>query len=184
MWATHRWGGGAVERAGLENRYGLRVIVGSNPTPTVSSILNGAINMNAGPKQFPDSLKLTNHLLAAVSVCALVVGGTILIIMIWDEALAEQDWPAAVVGNMATLLACTLLMMAINRICGGMRGLTAKVANVLMLAGITACLVIGTLAIWNVTDSDSAWKSLGTIIVLIVLGFIFVPVVNAFQRDS
>ena len=32
-----RWGGGAVERAGLENRYGLRVIVGSNPTPTVAS---------------------------------------------------------------------------------------------------------------------------------------------------
>ena len=27
-----RTGGGAVERAGLENQYGLRVIVGSNPT--------------------------------------------------------------------------------------------------------------------------------------------------------
>jgi hypothetical protein len=28
-------GGGAVERAGLENQYGLRVIVGSNPTLSV-----------------------------------------------------------------------------------------------------------------------------------------------------
>ena len=29
-----RWGGGAVERAGLENRYTLRGIAGSNPAPT------------------------------------------------------------------------------------------------------------------------------------------------------
>ena len=29
-------GGGAVERAGLENQYGLRVIVGSNPTLSAS----------------------------------------------------------------------------------------------------------------------------------------------------
>ena len=29
------WGGGVVERAGLENRYTLRGIAGSNPAPTV-----------------------------------------------------------------------------------------------------------------------------------------------------
>ena len=31
-----RRGGGAAERAGLENRYGLRAIVGSNPTLSAS----------------------------------------------------------------------------------------------------------------------------------------------------
>ena len=32
-----RWtGGGAVERAGLENRYSLRAIVGSNPALSVA----------------------------------------------------------------------------------------------------------------------------------------------------
>ena len=36
MLTTTWWGGGAVERAGLENRYGLRVIVGSNPTLSAS----------------------------------------------------------------------------------------------------------------------------------------------------
>ncbi len=33
---SHGWGGGVVERAGLENRYTLRGIAGSNPAPTVS----------------------------------------------------------------------------------------------------------------------------------------------------
>ena len=35
MSACRGTGGGAVERAGLENQYGLRVIVGSNPTLSV-----------------------------------------------------------------------------------------------------------------------------------------------------
>ncbi len=34
-----RTGGGAVERAGLENRYSLRAIVGSNPTLSVADLV-------------------------------------------------------------------------------------------------------------------------------------------------
>ena len=37
--STRRWGARAVEWTGLENRRGLRVTVGSNPTPTVSMSL-------------------------------------------------------------------------------------------------------------------------------------------------
>ena len=43
-----RTGGGAVERAGLENRYGLRVIVGSNPTLSALKLSIPAMSIAAG----------------------------------------------------------------------------------------------------------------------------------------
>jgi hypothetical protein len=181
MLTTTWWGGGAVERAGLENRYGLRVIVGSNPTPTVS--FRSQCSMN-DPKPFPEILKQINFVLAGISLLALILGATMGILMIWDNNLANNNWVPALIGNCAVLIGCALVLIVINRICGSMRGAIAKVINALVIIGITACFIISTLVIWGITGSDDAFKAIGTIVVLTVVAFIFVPIANAIHRPK
>lgn len=136
------------------------------------------------PKQFPEILKQINFVLAGVSLLALILGGTLLILMIWDSNIVDSDWAPELIGNCAVLIGCALVLIVINRICGSMRGAIPKVINTLVIVGITACFVISTLVIWGITGSDDAFKAIGTIVVLTVVAFIFVPIANAIHRPK
>lgn len=136
------------------------------------------------PKPFPEILKQINFVLAGVSLLALILGGTLLILMIWDSNIVDSDWAPELIGNCAVLIGCALVLIVINRICGSMRGAIPKVINTLVIVGITACFVISTLVIWGVTGSDDAFKAIGTIVVLTVVAFIFVPIANSIHRPK
>ena len=136
------------------------------------------------PKPFPEILKQINFVLAGVSLLALILGGTLLILMIWDSNVVDSDWAPELIGNCAVLIGCALVLIMINRICGSMRGSIPKAINALVFAGVTACFVLSTLVIWGVTGSDDAFKAIGTIVVLTVVAFIFVPIASAIHKPK
>ena len=111
-------------------------------------------------------------------------GLTVFILMIWDDAVDGSNWAGALAGNCAVLIGCSLVLIAINRICGRTRGLTAKLINAFIFVTITGCFILSTLVIWGVTGTDAAFKAILTISILTVAAFIFVPIANAIQKPQ
>ena len=136
------------------------------------------------PKPYPPILKQTNFLIGMISLVALLLGGTLLVLMIWDDTVLNSDWGIPLVGNCAVLIGCGLVIIAMNRICGSSRSTIAKAINALVFVGIMACLIMSSLVIWDVTGTDEALRAIGTIVVFTIVAFIFVPIANALQHSK
>ncbi len=125
-------------------------------------------------KPYPEILVHTDRLLSLVAVLCLILGGTLLIIQIWDENF--QNWVWKLVGNLGAMIVACMALVGINQMFGRMRGLFTRAIHFVIAFGITACFIVSSLVIWGATETDAALKTIGTIVVLLLVACIGIPI--------
>jgi len=125
-------------------------------------------------KPYPEILIHTDRLLSLIAILALILGGTILIIQIWDDSLANWIWK--LVGNLGALIVGCMALVGINQMFGRMRGLFTRAVHFVIDFGIIACFIVSSLVIWGATETDAALKTIGTIVVLLLVACIGIPI--------
>ncbi|MFP8877533.1 MAG: hypothetical protein VCB99_11640 [Myxococcota bacterium] len=132
---------------------------------------------------YPDYLKHRDHLLGIVAIMTLMSGGTLLIVQIWEDA--THEWPWRLVGTLGALTLSSLILIRINRIFGRLRGVYMPALHSAVDASIVACFVVVSLVIWGATTGDVAARTIGTVIVLLILSAVGVRIANMYtERDS
>lgn len=127
-----------------------------------------------GRDSYPSYLLHANRLFGLLALLSLMVGGTILIIQIWEND--NHQWIWQLCGNLAALIAFCLLSMGINHLLGRSTSTLARLSHFFLIFCLVACLVVVSLVIWDQTDVDIAWKAIGTIMVIVVVSCIGIAI--------
>jgi len=59
---------------------------------------------------------------------------------------------------------------------GRMKGLITRAIHFVIAFGVSACFIVSSLVIWGATETDAALKTIGTIVVLLLVSCIGVPI--------
>ena len=124
-------------------------------------------------KDYPESLSHLDRLLGFIATLALILAGTLLIILIWTDS---TDWIWQLVGNLGAVIVSCLGLIAVDQLLGRTGSLFIRVVHFIMAFSIIGCLTIATLVIWGATDGSVAFKAIGTILVLLLVACIGVPI--------
>ena len=111
-----------------------------------------------------------NRLFGLLALLSLMVGGTVLIIQIWESDPHQWIWQLC--GNLAALIAFCLLSIGINQLLGRSTSTLGRLSHLFLMFCLVACLVVVSLVIWGQTDVDVAWKAIGTIMVIVLVSCI------------
>ena len=124
-------------------------------------------SQNETPRHpYPAFLLHADRLIGLLGVMAIMVGTTLLVIQIWEKESFKWIWQ--IVSNMGVLLVVCIVAITINRLLGRSTSIVVRLAHFGLELCVIAGLVVSTLVIWNVTDTDVAWRAIGTIFILAI----------------
>ena len=122
--------------------------------------------MKSQQNTYPTFLLHADLLIGLLAVVAIMVGTTLLNIQTWEKESLDWIWQTA--SNMGVLLAVCIFALVINRSLGHRTSIAVRLAHFGLELCVIAGLVVSTLVIWNVTDTDVAWRAIGTIFILAI----------------
>lgn len=136
---------------------------------------------NGSPKRaYPAFLHQTDMVLGLLGLTAVMAGIILLIIQVWEDK--GLDWLFQTIANLGVLLAVCVFAIAVNRLLGRSTSIAVRIAHACLGLCFVAALVVGTLVIWQVTDSDVAWRTIGTIWILVIGSLLGIGVSRMISR--
>ncbi|MCH2139432.1 MAG: hypothetical protein MK100_00180 [Phycisphaerales bacterium] len=131
-------------------------------------------------RTYPVFLHQADMVLGLLGITAVMAGIILLIIQVWEDN--NLDWLFQTIANLGVVLAVCVFAISINRLLGRSKSIVVRIAHACFGLCFVAALVVGTLVIWQITDSDVAWRTMGTIAILVIGSLLGIGVSRMISR--
>ncbi len=135
---------------------------------------------STGARPYPQIMHQIDVILGFIAVLSVMTGTTLLIVLLWEDA--ESKWAWQSVANLGVLITVCVFSLTTNRLLSRSHAVPVRIAHACISLCILAALIVSTLVIWQVTDTEVGWQTIGTTFILVIGSLLSIAVSRMVSR--